>query len=124
MGLDTVEILLRTEEVFGICLPDEECEKIVTVGDLYRAVLHKLDLPYVPSSQSETDTVGVARYTPVIGRLLHKTIESPIDPDPATAPWTAGDVWLTLQAIIMDQLQAEASEVREEATFLQDLGCQ
>ena len=124
MGLDTVEIVLRTEEVFGVSLPDEECGKIVTVGDLYRAVLQKLDLPYIPTSQIEADELGIARYTPTIRRFLHKTIEFPIEPDPAATPWTAPDVWLTLQAIIMDQLQAEATEVREEVTFLHDLGCE
>jgi acyl carrier protein len=39
MGLDTVEIVLRTEETFNIDLPDEECSKVITVGDLYRLVL-------------------------------------------------------------------------------------
>lgn len=98
--------------------------KIVTVGDLYRAVLRKLQLPYVSSSQIKTDDVGIARYRPSFRRFLHKTIEFPIEPDPATTPWTAPAVWLTLHAIIMDQLQTKASDVREEATFLHDLGCE
>jgi hypothetical protein len=51
MGLDTVELILRTEEIFGITLPDNECAQIRTVGDLYRLVLSKLDLPYIPSEQ-------------------------------------------------------------------------
>lgn len=42
MGLDTVEIVLRSEEVFAIDLPDRECALIVTVGDLYRLILDKL----------------------------------------------------------------------------------
>ena len=124
MGLDTVEIVLRTEDVFGISLPDEECGKIVTVGDLYRAVLQKLDLLYMPAFAIQTDNLGIARCRPSFRRFLRKKREFPIEPDPATTPWTAPDVWLTLQAIIMDQLQLEASEVREEAAFQRDLGCQ
>ena len=61
MGLDTVELVLRTEEVFGISLPDEECEQIVTVGDLYRLVLTKLNLPYIPSREIETNGTGISR---------------------------------------------------------------
>ena len=45
MGLDTVEIVLRTEETFNIDLRDDECGRLVTVGDLYRLVLRKLDCP-------------------------------------------------------------------------------
>ena len=46
MGLDTVEIVLRTEETFNVDLPDDECGMVVTVGDLYRLVLSELELPY------------------------------------------------------------------------------
>lgn len=43
MGLDTVELALEVEERFGISLPDEECQKVTTVDDLYQLVLSKLD---------------------------------------------------------------------------------
>jgi len=33
------ELVLEIEEAFGISLPDDEAEKIITVGDLYAAVL-------------------------------------------------------------------------------------
>lgn len=46
MGLDLVELLLRTEEVFSVDLPNEECELIRAVGDLYRLILDKLKLLY------------------------------------------------------------------------------
>ena len=39
MGLDAVEILMRTEEVFGISIPDGEAEEVKTPGDLFRFVL-------------------------------------------------------------------------------------
>ena len=37
-SLDMVEIAMKAEEEFGLTLPDEEAEKIVTVDDLYEAV--------------------------------------------------------------------------------------
>jgi acyl carrier protein len=37
-SLDIVEIGMKSEEAFGLTLPDEEAEKIVTVGDLYEAI--------------------------------------------------------------------------------------
>lgn len=43
MGLDTVELVMRIEEEFGIDLPDEELQSIKTVGELYRLVLTKLE---------------------------------------------------------------------------------
>ena len=37
-SLDMVEIAMKAEEQFGVTLPDDEAEKIVTVEDLYEAV--------------------------------------------------------------------------------------
>jgi acyl carrier protein len=37
-SLDMVEIAMKAEEEFGLTLPDDEAEKIVTVDDLYEAV--------------------------------------------------------------------------------------
>lgn len=37
-SLDMVEIAMQAEEEFNLTLPDDEAEKIVTVGDLYEAV--------------------------------------------------------------------------------------
>jgi acyl carrier protein len=37
-SLDMVEIAMKAEEEFGLTLPDDEAEKIVTVEDLYDAV--------------------------------------------------------------------------------------
>lgn len=123
MGLDTVELVLRTEDVFGIDLPDEECAQIITVGDLYRAVLSKLNLTYIPVSEIEANPYVASRMKIPVRRLFRKTIEFPIEPNPATTPWTAPEVWLTLKTIITDQLQIEPDEVRESAAFLSDLGC-
>ena len=107
MGLDTVEIVLRTEETFNVNLPDDECGKVVTVGDLYRLVLNKLELPYVQASVIEAGTQGRDR--------SHLRM-------PSLASWSPPDVWRTLKGIVVDQLQVEEKDVKEEAAFLRDLG--
>lgn len=108
MGLDIVEIVMRTEEVFGVTLPDAECGDIKTVGDLYKLVLQKLSLPYVASKAVEASGNG----------KVHLRVKNPLQ-----RSWTTDDVWLTLQALIQDQLQVGIDEMQEEAAFLTDLGC-
>ena len=108
MGLDTVEIVLRTEETFNVDLPDDECGKVVKVGDLYRLVLSKLELPYLASADIEGTGKGRDR--------SHMRM-------PGLSSWTTADVWLTLKGIILDQLQVKVDDVTEEAAFLRDLGC-
>jgi acyl carrier protein len=107
MGLDTVEIVLRTEETFNVNLPDDECSQVVTVGDLYRLVLSKLELPYVQAKEVEAGKHGRDR-----SRLRMPSVSS----------WSPPDVWLTLKGIIVDQLQVKEEDVMEEAAFLRDLG--
>jgi acyl carrier protein len=40
-SLDTVELVMALEEEFGIEIPDEEAEKLVTVGDALRYIDEK-----------------------------------------------------------------------------------
>ena len=44
MGLDTVELVMRCEEVFAIDLPDHKLSHIRTVGDLYVLICDELKL--------------------------------------------------------------------------------
>lgn len=48
MGLDYVELIMRTEKEFGIVISDAECGEISTVGDLYRCVCNKVALSTRP----------------------------------------------------------------------------
>jgi hypothetical protein len=81
LGLDAVEIILRTEEVFAVDLPDSDCSKVNTVGDLYRLLLEKLKLPYLsPESIENPDEPARAGYNRVRshsrGFLSDRDIES------------------------------------------------
>lgn len=40
-SLDTVELVMALEEEFGIEIPDEEAEKLVTVGDAIKYIEEK-----------------------------------------------------------------------------------
>ena len=42
MGLDTVELLLATEELFSIEIPDDDAERITTVGQLRDYIVTRL----------------------------------------------------------------------------------
>jgi len=41
-SLDTVEVVMALEEEFGIEIPDEDAEKITTVGDAAKYIENKL----------------------------------------------------------------------------------
>ena len=44
MGLDIVELVMEVEAAFDIAIDDRDAERILTVGDLFRYVLEKLEL--------------------------------------------------------------------------------
>jgi acyl carrier protein len=108
MGMDLVEIVIRVEETFVIDLPTEECSFIRTVGDLFRLTLEKLHLPYLSAVELDGKRPG---------RDFSQTRF------PGLTNWTTPDVWSTLRGIICDQLQVDIDDVRESATFLDDLRC-
>jgi acyl carrier protein len=103
MGLDIVELVMRTEETFAIEIPDDEAEQIRTVGDLYRTVLIHLDIPYQPAQPDP---------------FFHPQPKFL----PRTEPWTASQVWSAVRHVVIDQLQVDPDDVYPEANFQSDLG--
>jgi len=54
MGLDSVEILMKVEQTFGISIPGEEAEKIITVGDFHNAVWRHLEGKHSDKRKSQS----------------------------------------------------------------------
>jgi acyl carrier protein len=53
MGLDSVELVMEIEKSFGISIPDQEAEKITTVGKMYDAVWYHLEGKYSNKCNSQ-----------------------------------------------------------------------
>jgi hypothetical protein len=77
-----------------------------TVGDLYTLVCTELALTPRPPPPPDTGYVHPFRKSS----------------KPLKIQWTPEDVWATLVAIIIDQLQVDREEVLYDAYFQRDLG--
>jgi acyl carrier protein len=112
MSLDTVELVERVEMTFGLDLPNDDWEKIRTVGDIYLLVLKSLKLPYIAASEVERieSSVPAGRDRSRVGSLVLQS-------------WATPDVWVTLKNVIWDQLQVDPDDIKESASLLYDLGC-
>ncbi|RYZ22076.1 MAG: hypothetical protein EOO10_21980 [Chitinophagaceae bacterium] len=53
MGMDSIEILMKVEDTFGIKIPNREAEKILTVGDFHDAVWRHLSGRYSERCKSQ-----------------------------------------------------------------------
>lgn len=105
MGLDIVELVLRTEEAFSITIEDSDAGQVQTVGDLYELVCKLLNVSPTPNPATPTtlDQPPPGKYSPL------KT-------------YTAEDIWIMLVTVIHDQLLVDVSEIRYNASFQNDLG--
>lgn len=54
MGLDSVELLMEVENAFNIRIPNEEAEKIITVGDFYNTVWRHLEGRHIDKCHSQS----------------------------------------------------------------------
>ena len=118
-GSTLYEIILRTEEFFGIVIADDEAASVRTVGEFYALTCVKLGLQPLAS--------------PVTSALLPKVTEkekgflffakhTPLPPPSDVLPWSSQSVWDCLVAVLTDQLVLKPSKILPEARFVEDLG--
>ena len=100
MGLDSVELVLRTEEFFAIDISDDEAAGVITVGDFYRLICAKLKISPLESPITP-DKLPVISEREARFHLLHTL--KPLAPSPAVLPWSPQSVWDCLVAIFRDQ---------------------
>ena len=96
MGLDAVEIILRTEELFGIVITDEEAGAVRTVGDLYSLVCSKLELQPIQSPFTSEMLPMVTEKGKV---FLFMAKHLPLPPPPEVLPWSSQSVWDSLVSV-------------------------
>ncbi len=53
MGLDSIELLIEVEKAFSIKIPDQEAERIITVGDFHNSVWKHLEGKHSDKCQSQ-----------------------------------------------------------------------
>jgi hypothetical protein len=118
MGLDAVEMVLRTEELFVINIGDDEAASVRTVGDFYNLICEKLDVPLLQNPVTPANLPVVTEKEKVFLFLQKQT---PLPAPPEVLPWSPQSVWDSLVAVIVDQLCLEPREVLYHARFVEDL---
>lgn len=119
MGLDGVEIILRTEELFNIEIGDEEAASVETVGEFYKLICSKLQI-------SPLQSPATSRELPVISQdhkifwFLSRSIQLPAPAD--VLPWSSQSVWDCVVAVFVDQQGLRVEEVVYYARIATDLG--
>jgi hypothetical protein len=119
MGLDAVELVLRTEELFVISLSDEEAATVRTVGDFYRLICSKVDVIPLPSPVTPVQLpVVTEKGRQFLFLAKHTPLPAPAD----VLPWSSQSVWDCLVAVFVDQLCLRPEEVLYDARIVEDLG--
>lgn len=119
MGLDGVEIILRTEEFFAINIGDDEAASVRTVGDFYKLICSKLA---VSPLQTPVTSPELPKITEKQKKFLILESHTPL-PAPATVlPWSAQSVWDCVVTIFVDQQGLDRQEILYNARIADDLG--
>ena len=99
MRLDLIDLAIRVEKTFAVELPVEEYVRLQTVGDVYRLVLEKLNLEYLPAEEIEK---------------LPRPYPSVIPPSSAASPLlNAAAVWRVLKSTIAVEFHVDSTAIRE-----------
>jgi hypothetical protein len=119
MGMDSVEIILRAEELFVVEISDEEAGSVQTVGDFYRLICTKLDvLPLeAPVASPELPVITHGDKT-----FLLLSRHTPLPAPPGVLPWSPQSVWDCLVAVFVDQTALRPQKITHQARIARDLG--
>lgn len=119
MGLDAVEIVLRTEELFGVTIEDAEAATVRTVGDFYTLICRKVNV--MPLQFPVTSAV-----LPIIThkekKFMFLSTHRPLPAPPEVLPWSSQSVWDAMVAVFIDQQGLDREEILYSARINQDLG--
>ncbi len=119
MGLDAVEIVLRTEQLFAISFTDEEAASVRTVGDFYTLICSKLNVPPLATPVTSAQLPIITHKEKSLFILRKHT---PLPAPPELLPWSPQSVWDALVAIFVDQLGLKQERILPDATIAEDLG--
>ena len=119
MGLDAVEIVLRTEELFVITIEDDETAAVRTVGDFYNLICRKMG---VTPLQSPVTSAKLPTITHKEKKFLFLSTHTPLPAPPEVLPWSPQSVWDALVAVFVDQQGLKREEILYSARIAQDLG--
>ena len=119
MGLDAVEIILRTEGLFDIEISDEESARVETVGQFYELICSKLHVPPLLSPVTSEMLPVITQHEKAFLFMSHpKNLATPAD----LLPWSPQGVWDCMVTIFVDQQGLKAEEVTYSARIGKDLG--
>jgi len=119
VGLDSVEIVIRAEELFVVGIDDEEAASIHTVGEFYRLICAKLDVAPLQSPVTSPDLPVITDREKV---FLFLTRPIPLPAPPDVLPWSPQSVWDCLVAIFVDQMALKPEKITFRARIAVDLG--
>jgi hypothetical protein len=119
MGLDAVEIFLRTEELFVITIGDDEAAAVRTVGDFYNLICSKMN---VTPLQSPVTSAELPTITHKEKKFLFLSTHTPLPAPPEVLPWSPQSVWDALVAVFVDQQGLDPQEILYRARIVHDLG--
>jgi len=119
MGLDGVEIVLRTEELFVIAINDDEAAMVRTVGDFYQLICAKLGVPPLQSPCTSENLPVITHHEKI---FLFLSRDTPLPAPPDVLPWSPQSVWDCMVAVFVDQMALNPKEITCHARIAQDLG--
>ena len=102
-SLDTVELVMRCEEEFGVGLDSHLLESTKTVGELFEVVCAQLNYPPDPNTLQPVKR----------SFITHAVAEAD--------QWTRDEVWTQFVRLLADQAQVAPDQITY-ATRLVDLG--